>query len=97
MADILKACIATSKAPTKKTEKAFVEELKGHAQDAGLRITAMLGREGFGCYNLGLKVEGPAEKAEKFVTGITMALGPISRWSLCTDEFEGFVFEDLRE
>lgn len=97
MADIVKACIATSKAPSKKTEAAFLEEIRGHAHDAGLRISAVLGMEGRGCYNLGLKVEGDKNKAERFVEALTMALGPISKWSYTSDEFEGFVFHDLRD
>ncbi len=97
MADILKVCIATSKAPTKATEAAFVEEIRGHAHDLQLRISAILGMEGRGCYNLGLKVEGDSQKAVAFVNALTMALGPISKWSYTNDEFEGFVLEDLRD
>jgi hypothetical protein len=97
MADIMKVCIATSKAPTIKTKDAFIEEIKNHAKGDGLEVVAMLGREGFGCYNLGLAISGPADKVEAFVNGITMGLGPISRWGYCTDKFEGFVLEDLRE
>lgn len=97
MADVLKACIATSKAPTKRTEAAFLEEIRGHAQDQQLRISAILGMEGRGCYNLGLKVEGDPRKAETFVNALTLALGPCSKWSYCNDEFEGFVFQDLRD
>lgn len=97
MAAIIKVCIATSKAPTKRTKDAFVEEIRGHAHDLQLRISAILAMEGRGCYNLGLKIEGDEKKAIGFVNALTMALGPISKWSYTDDEFEGFVFQDLRD
>lgn len=86
-----KVCIATTKHPI--DQQAFTDELKKHAKDAGFELKAILGRKGFGCYNLGLKLVGEKDP-KSFVDGLTMALMP-ARWSYCTDEFEGFVYEDL--
>ncbi len=97
MANILKVCIATTKCPTERTKQAFIDEVKGSAQDMCLRVSAILGREGRGCYNLGLKIEGDERSAKSFVDALTIALGPCSDWFYTTDEFEGVVFEDLRK
>ena len=86
--------IATTKVPKPDYKQVFIDSVRGHAQDSQVRVTAILGRHAGTCYNLGLKIEGAADKVQKYIESMTIALGPCARWGYTEDEFEVFVLED---
>jgi len=89
---ITKVCIATTMKPKIERRKAFIQMLKDIAKENGVELLAVLGMNGIGAYNIGLKIKG--ENWKPFVESLTMALMP-ARYCLVNDEFEGFELRDI--
>jgi polyferredoxin len=86
--------VAGSRSPTINQKDGFIEYICNIARDNfHCKILAILGREGFGCYNYGIRIKGG--NWQKFAEAFTMAVFP-SKYCLCEEKFEGFVLHDLK-
>ena len=84
--------IATTKVA--KDKKRFIHEVCNMASAIGCIVAAMRGVDGPGCYNLAVELHGPNDNQEKFANALTMALGPIARWTTTSETIEGFDLAD---
>ena len=80
----MKACIATSKAPT--DFEAFLDAIKALAMKQNVTIQGYVVTSGYNCANHGIMLIG--DNTEKFLNQLTMALMP-ARWSIVSDDDPG--------